>query len=71
MQHGDAGGDPVDRQADLHELLAQGLDEGLGLDQAAAGTFQPGEERGDLYQVEPPPCGRMQHSALKSLRKCL
>ena len=49
MQHGDAGGDPVDRQPDLHELLAQGLHEGLGLDQAAAGTLQPAEQRGELY----------------------
>jgi hypothetical protein len=48
MQHGDAGGDAVDRQADLDELFAQRLDKGLGLDQAAARSFQPGQKRGDL-----------------------
>ncbi len=58
MQHGDAGGDPVDRQPDLHELLAQGLHEGLGLDQAAAGTFQPPEQRGELYHFWPPATDR-------------
>ena len=56
MQHGDAGGDAVDRQADLDELLAQGLDEGLGLDQAAAGPLQPAEQRGDLYQAVAASC---------------
>ncbi len=69
MQHGDAGGDAVDREIQLCHLLAQGLDEGLGLNQAAAGPFQPGQERGNFDHAAAASCGGLQHSALKCVRK--
>ena len=63
MQHGDAGGDAVDRQPDLHELLAQGLDKGLGLDQAAAGTLPASRAAGRALSLLAS-CDGLQHSAL-------